>query len=53
MGTTVKCPYCDWRGFRFYFPHHYEESHPSMVYVDAIRVDEKVLDSRPRMPAVR
>ncbi len=49
MGSLVQCPKCSWRGFRYYFPNHYDKMHPQDIYTEATRVDEELLDSRPKI----
>lgn len=53
MGSLVQCPKCSWRGFRYYFPNHYDKAHPKDIYTEAMRVDEGSLDSRPRIHVIQ
>jgi len=53
MGSIVKCPKCAWRGFRSYFPKHFDSEHLGTMYTDAIMVDQSASDSRPRIGIAR
>ncbi len=48
MAGLVRCPNCDWRGFRAYYPRHREESHAREPFSHPVKVDLNGLDSQPR-----
>lgn len=47
MGNVVECPYCQWRGYKFYFPRHFKEEHDEMMFSMPKEVDFTRFDSRP------